>query len=135
MTSKGTTWTPAHWFDGLSKVHRFVITADGDGPDGTVRVRYNSRQIVDQFIEKIREDGHLNDFSFARKNDPCQSYFRKLMSFFMPEPKPVPRPNGSRNIGVTLSVNVPGMSNPVAAQTGDDGSRVGVILGRPFLVG
>jgi torulene dioxygenase len=107
-TAKGSTFAMSHWFDGWSKVHRFNITPDGAGSS---RVTYNSRGNVDKLIESIRETGTLKGFSFAQKKDPCQSLFGKVMSTF--EAATIPsRPSepAEANIGVTLSINMPGLS-------------------------
>lgn len=94
----------SHWFDGLSKTHRFQITPDGDSS----KVAYNSRSHVDDMIEGIKKTGTLQGFTFAQKRDPCRSFFKKLMSTF--EAAISPATGVSGNIGVTLSVNMPGMT-------------------------
>ncbi|KZF24048.1 hypothetical protein L228DRAFT_218379, partial [Xylona heveae TC161] len=99
-TDKGTTFKLSHWFDGFSQVHRFQIIPQGT-PDGVSRVVYNSRHTVDKFVENIRKTGSLNDFSFAQKRDPCQSLFKKFMSYF--------NSSTDANIGVTVSTNFPGL--------------------------
>jgi torulene dioxygenase len=50
----------------------------------------------------------LDNITFAQKRDPCQSYFKKVMSVFWPTGK---TDGSNRNIGVTLSINLPGPTN------------------------
>ncbi|KAI9831999.1 MAG: hypothetical protein M1838_005685 [Thelocarpon superellum] len=98
----GSTYSLSHWFDGFSKVHRFQIVP----PDEThahTRVLYNSRSNVDRLLEEIRTNGTFTQVSFGQKRDPCRSYFRKVMSLFTPAFK------GDNNVGVTLSINPPGL--------------------------
>ncbi|KAF1981493.1 carotenoid oxygenase [Aulographum hederae CBS 113979] len=87
----------SHWFDGNSQVHRFQLR---EKDDGTVGVAYNSRIISDARIENIKQTGTLRGFTFGQKHDPCESYFKKVMSTFSSSD------NGA-NVGVTLSVNMP----------------------------
>ncbi|KIJ16065.1 hypothetical protein PAXINDRAFT_155225 [Paxillus involutus ATCC 200175] len=100
----GTTFSIDHWFDGFSQNHRFQIIQTGS----STRVIYNSRQSIDPLIETIRKTGNLNMgvFTFGQKRDPCVSFFKKVMSMFIPEPI---LPYDHVNIGVTLSVNPPGL--------------------------
>lgn len=108
-TKDGHTFAMSHWFDGLSKVHRFAILPDANGSS---TVTYNSRSNVDKLVESIKETGTLKNISFAQKKDPCQSFFSKVMSTFeqVAFPKRSTDPQMS-NIGVTLSVNMPGLSS------------------------
>ncbi|KAI9842687.1 MAG: hypothetical protein M1837_006972 [Sclerophora amabilis] len=106
-TSKGHVYRANHWFDGFSQVHRFQIVPPTAG-QSTSTVTYNSRSTVDEFLEEIRRTGSLEGFTFARKYDPCQSYFKKVMSTFFPSKS---GEVGDWNIGVTLSVNLPGSSS------------------------
>jgi torulene dioxygenase len=100
----GKTFSAAHWFDGFSQNHRFQIIQSDD----STRVIYNSRQSVDPLIENIRKTGKWTGFSFGQKRDPCVSFFRKVMSMFIAEPR---RPQDQSNVGVTLSVNPPGLKD------------------------
>ena len=93
-----------HWFDGFTVVHRFQIKVD---EKGQVKVSYNSRSTTDKLIERIRRTGQSDGFSFAQKRDPCQSFFKKLMSFFAPEAGMDPE---ATNVGVALSSNMPGFT-------------------------
>ena len=110
-TVKGRTWAASHWFDGFSQVHRFHILPPSDS-QSTTRVIYNSRHSVDTLVEDIRKTGSLAGFTFGQKRDPCQSFFKKVMSTFTPASYPEDSKPDSRNIGVTLSINMPGLEPP-----------------------
>ena len=98
----------SHWFDGFTQVHRFEIRAPEDST-ATTRVFYNSRSSVDTLIERMRQTGDGAPFSFAQKRDPCQSFFKKVMAIFSPAtPRDVGAPD-IQNIGVSMSVNMPGL--------------------------
>ncbi|KAJ5173208.1 hypothetical protein N7492_005801 [Penicillium capsulatum] len=91
-----------HWFDGFSQTHRFQILVSGD----STRVLYNSRFSTDGLMEKARKTGCMDKLSFGQKYDPCKVVFSKAQSEFVsPDPD-------SKNIGVTLSVNMPGLDAP-----------------------
>ncbi|KAI9789574.1 MAG: hypothetical protein M1816_005981 [Peltula sp. TS41687] len=94
-----------HWFDGFSQVHRFQIIPPTTSSSST-RVLYNSRTTVDKLIEHIRKTGSRKAFSFGQKRDPCESYFKKIMTVFLPSR--MIDFNVELNIGVTLSVDLPG---------------------------
>ncbi|KAF2873958.1 carotenoid oxygenase [Massariosphaeria phaeospora] len=98
-TDDGKIWAANHWFDGISCVHRFQI--DFLNEDGPAHVTYRSRRTVDEFLEIVRSTGRLDGLTFAAKRDPCKSFFKKVMGIFYPAK------NGN-NIGVTLSINMPG---------------------------
>ncbi|KAI4147543.1 MAG: hypothetical protein LQ340_005503, partial [Diploschistes diacapsis] len=110
-----------HWFDGLTVVHRFHIKAGESGP---VEVTYNSRCTADKLIERIRRTGKFKDFSFAQKRDPCQSFFKKLMSVFSPESH---LDADAQNIGVALTPDMPGICSP---STSDGSSPIRSITAR-----
>lgn len=101
-TDQNEIWAANHWFDGFSCVHRFEISFPGESQ--SAKVVYNSRRTVDELLERVRKTGKLDGFTFARKRDPCESFFQKVMGVF----KPV---HGPQNIGVTLSVNMPGVGS------------------------
>ena len=100
-TNDGKTWAANHWFDGFACVHRFQI----DFPDinGPAKVQYRSRRTVDKILEKVRTTGKLDGLTFASRRDPCESFFKKVMSMFNPANRRV-----VHNVGVTLSLNMPG---------------------------
>ncbi|KAI9823387.1 MAG: hypothetical protein M1826_007743 [Phylliscum demangeonii] len=104
-TKLGTKHSASHWFDGFAQVHRFQILPP-DSAHGFTRVRYNSRTTVDGLLETIRTTGKLDQFTFGQKRDPCESYFRKVMSSF--------RLSGpvDTNIAVTISADLPGYPDP-----------------------
>ncbi len=109
QASDGTLLSRSHWFDGFSQVHRFQIVAPTDNGSET-KVLYNSRCTVDKLVENIRRSGSFDGFSFGQKRDPCQSYFKKIMSVFTPEKSTIQ--SDERNVGVTLSINMPGLTRP-----------------------
>lgn len=98
-TDDGKVWAAKHWFDGFSCVHRFQI----DFPDanGAAKVQYRSRRTVDHYLDIVRKEGRLDGVSFASKRDTCETFFKKVMSMFTADRQ-------SQNIGVTLSINMPG---------------------------
>lgn len=107
-TARSKTFKVNHWFDGFSLVHRFQIHRPE--PGSSVRVTYNSRLTCDGLIERVREKGQLDGFTFAAKYDPCRSFFQKVQSVFKPS-EHRDRPNDV-NVGVTLSANFPGLPSP-----------------------
>lgn len=89
-----------HWFDNFSQVHRFQIN-----PSGTVT--YNSRLTSDGLIEKAKKNGKLEGFSFAKRYEPCKSFFKKAQTVFLDNQRSdVPN---ERNIGVTVTADYPGL--------------------------
>jgi len=108
--NNGSTLSMSHWFDGFTQVHRFQILPPTESQPST-KVLYNSRHTCDDVIERMRRTGSMRDFSFGQKRDPCQSFFKKVMSVFIPPVRETS--SSSENIGVTLSVNSPSMSAAV----------------------
>ncbi|KAI9701183.1 MAG: hypothetical protein M1836_001852 [Candelina mexicana] len=106
--SNGRVLSRSHWFDGFSQVHRFQIIAPIDTRSNT-RVLYNSRRTVDRLVENIWKSGSFEGFSFGQKRDPCESYFKKVMSVFTPDTTPLKA--DERNVGVTISINMPGSTH------------------------
>jgi torulene dioxygenase len=104
-TDAGKKWSATHWFDGFSKVHRFQILAPATGSEST-RVLYNSRRNVDGSVDRIRKTGKGPEFTFGQKRDLCQTFFQKVMAVF----DPISLATAEKaNIGVTVSVNSPGL--------------------------
>ncbi|KAG9317007.1 retinal pigment epithelial membrane protein-domain-containing protein [Chiua virens] len=103
-TDDGKTFSVDHWFDGFSQNHRFQIIQSGS----TTRIIYNSRRSADPLIESIRRTGKMGGFSFGQKCDLRVSFSRKLWSMFVPDPRPF---QDQHNIGVTFSVNPPGLGD------------------------
>ena len=108
-TKQGKIWTASHWFDGFTQVHRFHILPPQD-TKSVSRVLYNSRSSIDSVLESIRQSGSLKNFTFGQKRDPCQSLFRKVMAFFVPAPNDLLNKPDGHNVGVTVSVNMPGFT-------------------------
>lgn len=102
-TDHNGTWAANHWFDGFSCVHRFEISFPD--PLGNPKVAYRSRRTVDDLLETVRTTGKLDGVTFAKQRDPCESFFHKVMSMFKPASNP-------QNVGVTLSINMPGGQYP-----------------------
>ena len=104
-TKGGSTFKVNHWFDNFSQLHRFQIgpSLSGQPP----QVTYTSRMISDGLIEKVRKTGKLEGFTFARKYEPCKSFFKKLQSVWVANSSPKPN---EVNIGVTMSADHPGLS-------------------------
>ncbi|KAI8932775.1 hypothetical protein NX059_010265 [Plenodomus lindquistii] len=98
-TDDGKTWSARHWFDGFSGIHRFQI----DFPDanGPAKVQYRSRRTVDEYLEIVRKTGRVDCTTFGPTRDPCDSYFKKVSSMFTSA-------RDTANVGVTLSINMPG---------------------------
>lgn len=66
--------------------------------------------------------GHLEGVTFGAKYEPCKTLFQKMQSWFEPVTgrlfsKPEPKPN-EVNVGVTMSVNFPGLSATGEAKSG-----------------
>ncbi|KAJ5928864.1 Carotenoid oxygenase [Penicillium verhagenii] len=103
-TEDGQLFKLAHWFDGFSQTHRFQIIAsdDVDASSTPIRVLYNSRFSTDALIEKVRKEGYM--VGFGDKRDPCKEVFNKMQTEYV-----LPSHPSERNIGVTLSVNMPGL--------------------------
>lgn len=101
-SKNGKEFAAKHWFDGFSAIHRFQI----DFPDaqGQPQVSYRSRRTVDEYLEHVRQTGKGEGLTFASKRDPCESFFKKVMSVFVPPGR------DNKNVGVTLSINMPGGS-------------------------
>jgi len=127
-TKAGKGYAVSHWFDGFTQVHRFQILPPAK-PDSPIRVLYNSRRTVDALIEHVRKTGKLHGFTFGQKRDPCQSFFKKLMSVFVPflEDRLDLSLPGSHNIGVTVSANAPGLKpQPSQVATAEQTERSGI---------
>ncbi|KAK6332152.1 hypothetical protein TWF718_002686 [Orbilia javanica] len=105
-TEKGT-FKIDHWFDGFTLNHRFEITPDR-------RVIYRSRRACDELLEYIKRTGQRDSYSFGQRRDPCEGFFRKVMTSFQTTPLSALQAIGGtehpscHNVGVTLSPNMPG---------------------------
>ncbi|KAF2442666.1 beta,beta-carotene 9',10'-dioxygenase [Karstenula rhodostoma CBS 690.94] len=99
QTYEKKTWAANHWFDGFSCVHRFEISFPEDS--SAPRVCYNSRRTVDELLDAVRKTGKLDGITFGKQRDLCESFFHKVISMFKPAA-------GPQNVGVTVSINMPG---------------------------
>ncbi|PLN82969.1 putative dioxygenase [Aspergillus taichungensis] len=100
-TERGDTFKVDHWFDGFSQTHRFQLVAT-ENAGSPMRVYYNSRFSTDKLIEEVRKTGSGERLVFGQKQDPCKEAYKKVQSEYVPAPSEV-------NVGVTLSVNMPGL--------------------------
>ncbi|KAJ0421625.1 carotenoid oxygenase [Aspergillus carlsbadensis] len=139
-TEHGNTFQVSHWFDGFSQTHRFQLVAkEQPGGGSAIRVFYNSRFSTDDLIEEARRTGSLERFTFGVQRDPCKVMYEKVQSTFRKEEKEEEREEKKKNaegqegeedkatfhnIGVTLSVNMPGLTPPSAStSTPMDGEK------------
>lgn len=98
QTEEGKTWEAGHWFDGLSCVHKFKIDCYEGEP---AQVTYQSRRTCDEYLEIVKKTGTVDGITFGAKRDPCKSIFAKIFTMYTAT-------RSTKNIGVTLSINLPG---------------------------
>lgn len=67
----------------------------------------------------VRRDGRLDGFTFAAKRDPCASFFKKVIGMFVSAPD-------NKNVGVTVSLNMPGPDTKDADKPKVNGHTNGV---------
>ena len=96
------------WFDGFAQTHRFQLIPSEDG-QSIARVVYNSRHTCNGLIEKARKTGDLSWITFGQRVDPCESFFKKVMSSFQVATSRGAREAADVNIGVTVQKNLPGL--------------------------
>ena len=110
-TTKENTFEASHWFDGFSQAHRFVLVPPNEG-DHITKITHNSRHTCNAWVEEIRKNGGLGQISFGQKLDPCESFFKKVMSSFQAiRAREAKRPS-SVNVGVTIKPNMPMPGHP-----------------------
>ena len=119
-TDKGTI-RATHWFDGFSQVHRFDIRKSTDSSSPT-KVFYNSRMVTDMVIQKIRENKKFTNFTFGQR-DPCKSFFSKVMSAFDSGAGDEIRSPDDANIGVAMTMNMPGLVHQYPKNTPEPGKE------------
>lgn len=68
---------------------------------------YNSRLTSDGLLQEVKRTGRLDEITFAAKYEPCKSFFKKAQSVFQATRS---RATAEKNVGVTFSVNFPGLS-------------------------
>ena len=100
----------SQWFDGFAQTHRFQLIPSEDGKSVS-RVLYNSRHSCSGLIEKVRREGDLSAITFGQKQDPCENFFRKVMSSFQAVAGRGAGEASDVNIGVTIQKNLPGLPN------------------------
>ncbi|KAI7368353.1 hypothetical protein KC354_g2730 [Hortaea werneckii] len=84
-------------FDGFTTTHGFELIAGRDGVCD--EIWYSSRCQVDELLEQARNEGRLDILSFGQKRDPCDTFYKKLKSAFVPA---TPQPNAAVTIRPTL---------------------------------
>lgn len=62
---------------------------------------YQSRRTCDEYLELVKKTGKVDGITFGAKRDPCKSIFAKIFTMYTAT-------RSTKNIGVTLSVNLPG---------------------------
>lgn len=105
-TSKNKTFAVSHWFDGFAQTHRFELLPPSEGKYIT-SVKYNSRHTCDKLVEKIRKSGEMAMTSFGQQQDPCESFFKKVMSSFQAATSGGSKAPSEANVGVTIKANLP----------------------------
>lgn len=110
-TDSKDTFAASHWFDGFSQTHRFVL-ASPEGGDHVTNVTYNSRHTCNGLIEDIRKKGDLGKVTFGQKQDPCESFFKKVMSSFQAVAAGQANAVDVVNVGVTVKPNMPMPGHP-----------------------
>lgn len=108
-TDQGNTFAVDHLFDGISQVHRFQLNAAKDTKSGAT-VLFNSRVVASKLVNEIKTKGHADWYSMATKPDPSTTYVERLSQLIKASESDEPN-DGIVNIGVTLSVNVPGLKS------------------------
>ncbi|KAL6714770.1 hypothetical protein ACLMJK_008195 [Lecanora helva] len=104
--NKSKVYNVDHWFDGFAQTHRFELLPPADGKHVT-NVKYNSRHTSNGLIEEARKNGKLSGINFGQRQDPCESYFRKVISSFFAARTPDNKGVEDYNIGVTVHPNMP----------------------------
>ena len=105
-TSKNKVFAVSHWFDGFSQTHRFELLPPSAGQFITW-VKYNSRHTCDNLVEKIRNSGQNATTTFGQERDPCESFFKKVMSSFQAATSNGIKSASEVNVGVTVKANMP----------------------------
>lgn len=121
-THKNEIYGASHWFDGFSQAHRFVLNPSTDGKYVS-EVVHNSRHTCDMMIESIKKTGELGKISFGQKYDPCESFFKKVMSTFQAVTAGKPTNAADANVGVTVAANLPMPDHMVDTGDGKTNSR------------
>lgn len=124
-TAKNKTFAVSHWFDGFAQTHRFELLPPSDGEEFITRVRYNSRHTCDKLVENVRKSGEMAITSFGQQRDPCESFFKKVMSSFQAATSNGDKAASGVNVGVTIKANLPvpeALASKEKAQPGPNGS-------------
>ena len=84
---------------------------------------YNSRHTVDELIEKVRNTGEFASMSFGQQRDPCETFFKKVISSFQAVVGRDEKGPSGHNVGVTIQANMP---MPGQTSNGESTSSSGV---------
>ena len=63
-------------------------------------------------VEKIRKTGEFTQTSFGQQRDPCESFFKKVMSSYQAVSGQDKRSKSGFNVGVTIQANMPMPGQP-----------------------
>ena len=88
-------------------------------------MKYNSRHTCDKLVEKIRKTGEMPITTFGQKRDPCESFFKKVMSTFQGVTLDGVKTASGVNVGVTVKADMPvpeQLARKEKAQTQSDDS-------------
>ena len=77
-------------------------------------------------IEKARKTGDLSWITFGQKIDPCETFFKKVMSSFQVVTSRGARQASDVNIGVTIQKNLPGLRDLPGVKSKRQSSTKGV---------
>ena len=108
-SDKNGTYSASHWFDGFAQTHRFEVLPPTKGKYVT-NITYNSRHTCSAIIEDVRKTGTRDIISFGQQPDPCESYFKKVMTafhHFQQAGKKGEKGATNVNVDVTVSPNFP----------------------------
>ena len=105
-TAKNKSFAVSHWFDGFAQTHRFELLPQSEG-NVITHVKYNSRHTCDRLVEKIRKTGDMPITTFGQQRDPCESFFKKVMSTFQGVSLERGETASGVNVGVTVKANMP----------------------------
>ena len=101
----------SHWFDGFAQTHRFELRPPTEG-EFITQVTYNSRHTCDKLVEKIRKTGDFAAVAFGQQRDPCESFFKKIMSSFHAITGQQKNDPSDHNVSVTIKANLPMPGQP-----------------------
>ena len=122
-TTRKDTFNVSHWFDGFAQTHRFVLSPPKDGSYIT-DITYNSRHTCSELVDEVCKTGQMGRITFGQKHDPCESFFKKVMSSFRAISASEPKGFSGVNIGVTIRPNMPLQGHPSDKTTKKDANGI-----------